>query len=91
VYHGIDSLPQGGTIVIGLSKRGDELLIEVENPCARREAVPHSGSRMALQNIRERLALLFDVEASYKTEHGDDRYRVEIAMPYIREKSLGNR
>jgi two-component system sensor histidine kinase AlgZ len=91
VYHGIESLPQGGAIRVGLSKRGDELLIEVENPCAKREAAPHPGSRMALQNIRERLALLFDVEASYRTEHGDDSYRVEIAMPYIREKSLGNR
>lgn len=91
VYHGIESLPQGGTIKVGLRRHGDELLIEVVNPRARREAVPHPGSRMALQNIRERLALLFDVEASYKTEHGDDRYRVEIAMPYIREKSLGNR
>lgn len=91
VYHGIESLPQGGTIVIGLSRRGDELLIEVENPCARREAAPHPGNRMALQNIRERLALLFDVEASYKTEHREDSYRVEIAMPYIREDSFGNR
>jgi two-component system sensor histidine kinase AlgZ len=91
VYHGIESLPQGGTIKIGLSKRGNELLIEVENPCARREAVQHPGNRMALQNIRERLALLFDVEASYRVERGDDSYRVEIAMPYIREESLGNR
>lgn len=91
VYHGIESLPQGGTIKVGVSHRGDELRVEVENPCARREAASHPGNRMALQNIRERLALLFDVEASYKVEHGDDRYRVEIVMPYIREESLGNR
>ncbi|MCK9200695.1 MAG: histidine kinase [Gallionella sp.] len=91
VYHGIESLPQGGTIRIGLQQRGDELLIEVENPCVRREVEPHPGHRMALQNIRERLALLFDVEASYRVERGDDRYRVEIVMPYIREESLGNR
>jgi len=91
VYHGIESLPQGGTINVLLKRRGDELSIEVENPCARREAVPHPGNRMALQNIRERLALLFDVEASYRVERGDDSYRVVIVMPYIKEESLGNR
>ncbi|MFZ3019567.1 MAG: histidine kinase [Gallionella sp.] len=91
VYHGIESLPQGGVITVALRRNGDELLIEVENPCARRAVEPHPGNRMALQNIRERLALLFDVEASYRVERGDDRYRVEIVMPYIREESLGNR
>jgi two-component system sensor histidine kinase AlgZ len=91
VYHGIESLPQGGVITVALRRNGDELLIEVENPCARRAVEPHPGNRIALQNIRERLALLFDVEASYRVERGDDRYRVEIVMPYIRENSLGNR
>jgi two-component system sensor histidine kinase AlgZ len=87
VYHGIESLPQGGVITVSLRRNGDALRITVENPCARREAAPHPGNRMALQNIRERLALLFDVEASYKVERGDDRYRVEIVMPYIREEN----
>jgi hypothetical protein len=37
---------------------------------------------MALQNIRERLALLFDVEASYRVNAGHEHYRVEITLPY---------
>ncbi|HEX5364724.1 MAG TPA: histidine kinase [Gallionella sp.] len=90
VYHGIESLPQGGEVVVTLQRRGDRLQISVENPCARREPAPHSGNHMALRNIRERLALLFDVEASYKVEKGDDFYRVEIIMPYMKEKSRGN-
>lgn len=87
VYHGIESLPQGGVITVSLRRNGDALQITVENPCTRREAAMHPGNRMALQNIRERLALLFDVEASYKVEHSNDRYRVEIVMPYIREEN----
>ena len=47
---------------------------------------PHDGNKMALKNIRERLALLFDVEARYKVEAGEDYYRVEIAMPYVKER-----
>lgn len=91
VYHGIESLPQGGVISIALHRAGDALHVTVENPCAQSEAALHSGNRMALRNIRERLALLFDVEASYKVERRDGRYRVEIILPYQKEGSRGNR
>jgi two-component system sensor histidine kinase AlgZ len=86
VYHGIESLPQGGNIRIFLRQSGDELRITVENPCAPRSSVTtHSGNKMALQNIRERLELLFDVEARYKVESSDEWYRVEITLPYMKE------
>jgi two-component system sensor histidine kinase AlgZ len=85
VYHGIESLPEGGSIRIELHRSGDELSIKVENPCTVREAVLHTGNRMALQNIRERLELLFDVEARYHVEQGKDFYRVEISLPYVKE------
>lgn len=87
VYHGLELLPQGGCIRIGLRRRGDELGISVENPCPVRETVPHSGSHMALQNIRERLALLFDIEARYEVVCSNDRYRVEIVLPYVKESA----
>lgn len=51
------------------------------------QSPPHAGNKMALQNIRERLELLFDVEASYRVETGKDFYRVEIAMPYMKERT----
>ncbi|MBI5428840.1 MAG: histidine kinase [Nitrosomonadales bacterium] len=49
---------------------------------------PHKGNKMALHNIRERLALLFDSEARYKVETGKDFYRVEIVLPYVKERPL---
>ncbi|MDZ4202937.1 MAG: histidine kinase [Gallionella sp.] len=85
VYHGIEPLPQGGIIRISLRRGADSLRIKVENPCPSASPVAHSGNRMALQNIRERLALLFDVEARYQVERGDDFYRVEIVLPYVKE------
>jgi two-component system sensor histidine kinase AlgZ len=88
VYHGIEPLPQGGSIAVALSRSGDMLRLVVENPCAASRAVPHDGNRMALQNIRERLALLFDVEASYKVASSADFYRVEIALPHLKEKTI---
>lgn len=86
VYHGIELLPEGGCIHIALRRGGDELQLKVENPCPVRDTVPHPGNKMALQNIRERLELLFDVEASYQVERGKDLYRVEITLPYMKER-----
>jgi len=87
VYHGIEPLSQGGSIIVALRRSGNELRLKVENPCALSgNAAPHDGNKMALQNIRERLALLFDVEARYKVESGADFYRVEITLPYMKEE-----
>ena len=87
VYHGIEPLPQGGRITVALRRSGDELRLKVENPCASGGTAPHDGNKMALQNIRERLALLFDIEARYQVESGKEFYRVEITLPYVKEKA----
>jgi len=83
VYHGIEPLPQGGIIRVILRCSGDELQLKVENPCLPRGEGRHRGNKVALSNIRERLDLLFDVEARYLVETGWDYYRVEIALPYV--------
>ncbi len=83
VYHGIEPLSEGGNINVGLKRSGDQLHLIVENPCPVRADVAHQGNLVALRNIRERLDLLFDVEASYQVESGRDFYRVEIIFPYI--------
>lgn len=88
VYHGIEPLIQGGCIQVLLCRMGGSLQIVVENPCPLRKDVwSHAGNKIALQNIRERLALLFDAEASYQVTSGDNYYRVEISLPYIKEKA----
>ncbi len=87
VYHGIEPLIDGGCIHVLLRRNGGMLQIKVENPCPlRRDVRSHAGNRIALQNIRERLALLFDVEANYQVASGEDYYRVEITLPYLKEK-----
>ncbi len=88
VYHGIEPLMPGGCIHVLLRRQGGALQIVVENPCTvRSDARPHVGNKIALQNIRERLDLLFDAEASYQVTCEPDCYRVEISMPYMRDKS----
>jgi len=88
VYHGIEPLSQGGRIKIQVSSSAKELQLVVENPCPSVTGERHSGSKMALQNIRERLELLFDVEARYQVECTEESYRVEITLPWVAEEIL---
>jgi two-component system sensor histidine kinase AlgZ len=88
VYHGIEPLIAGGCINVSLRRNGGNLQIVVENPCpVRNDARTHRGNKIALQNIRERLALLFDAEASYQVSNGNEYYRVEITLP-LKEKAI---
>ncbi len=86
VYHGIEPLAEGGVIEVKLLRTGSELHMEVRNPCYSQKG-PHNGNKMALENIRERLALQFDVEAKYTVESGNDFYRVHIQLPFIKEEA----
>jgi two-component system sensor histidine kinase AlgZ len=81
VYHGIEPAPAGGTVSIALDRRGDELHIAVANPIAGGTAHHATGNRMAVDNIRERLALYYDLEARLDIVPGPDRYEVRIVLP----------
>ena len=81
VYHGIEPMPEGGEIVVAITTKNNELYISISNPYAP-ENDHHSGNKMALKNIRERLKLHFDLEASLKTEAKNSRYNVHIRLPY---------
>jgi two-component system sensor histidine kinase AlgZ len=83
VYHGIEPRLEPGTIVINIAAVRDELRAVLRNPY-RPDGDRHGGNRMALANIRERLALHFDAEASLSTREGADSYEVRIVMPYVK-------
>jgi two-component system sensor histidine kinase AlgZ len=85
VYHGIEPLAEGGSIDIRVERRANEIHLEIYNPC-RESNKYRSGNKLALANIRERLALLFDIEATYAVERGKDFYRVHIVMPYVKRE-----
>lgn len=87
VYHGIEPLSEGGLIDVRLYRSGNEIHLEMYNP-RQEQGDRHAGNKMALQNIRERLALQFDIEASYTVESGRDFYRVHIMLPYVKEETI---
>jgi two-component system sensor histidine kinase AlgZ len=85
IYHGIEPAHESGVIRVRLLRRGDELQVEVVNPCA--QGGDHQrGNHMALDNIRERLALYYDLEARLEAGEvlradGCCEYRVLIVLP----------
>jgi two-component system sensor histidine kinase AlgZ len=82
VYHGIEPMDSGGEIEIDIGLTGGQLVMELKNPFP--GGGRHSaGNRMAIVNIRERLQLHFDVEASMRSEVKDGTYKVTIRVPYI--------
>ena len=85
VYHGIEQLAQGGIVEVRIGREGKNLHLEVRNPVSASAEPSTKGNKIALSNIRERLSLLFDVEADYRVERGADFYRVHIIIPYERE------
>lgn len=85
VFHGIEPSGEPGTIRIGFARKGGELHVWLVNPCAGGGETA-KGNRMALSNIRERLALYYDLEARLETREetlpdGSRAYRVFIVLP----------
>ena len=83
VYHGVEPGTGVGDVLVRIERRGDRVHAAIENPYLEAGG-QRAGNRMALENIRERLALFFDAEARLETRIGDGRYRVDIEMPYRR-------
>jgi len=85
VHHGIEPRQDAGEIEICVSRVGERVRVEILNP-ANPEQPQRPGNQMALSNVRERLMLLYDVEAELKTAVEDDRFRLLLEFPYRKER-----
>lgn len=81
VYHGIEPAEEGGEISINIYRSGSQVHLVLGNPYDAAGS-HHNGNRMALSNIRERLALHFDAEAQLLIKTTDKQYQVHIVIPY---------
>jgi two-component system sensor histidine kinase AlgZ len=88
IYHGIEPRPEGGTVSIVGELTGDLITIIVRNPVAERQS-EREGNRLALANIRERLALLYGESALVKAGRFEEEYSVTLRFPHVsaREKA----
>jgi len=81
IYHGIEPGMDPGTVRIQISRDKKQVRLLLTNPY-HPDYQHRSGNRMALANIRERLALHFDVEASLDAQVAGGRFEIRIVLPY---------
>ncbi len=81
VYHGIEPSSAPGVIAINIFLRRGEVHAILRNPY-QSGSRHRGGNKMALANIRERLALHFDAEAGLESKVNKETYEVHIRMPY---------
>jgi two-component system sensor histidine kinase AlgZ len=84
VYHGIEPLIAPGIVSINIFTKDGQVHAILRNPYRVEGGRHHGGNKMALGNVKERLALHFDVEATLESQVKGDSYEVHIRMPYRR-------
>lgn len=86
IRHGIEPLAKGGKVTISVQRFEQQLVMRVSNPVVSElerysatKAAQHNG--IALDNIAQRLALMYDQAAQF--EHGvvEGRYEAQITLP----------
>jgi two-component system, LytTR family, sensor histidine kinase AlgZ len=90
IYHGIEPRPSGGVVTVSGSLDGDMVGLTVRNPLPEAGEAAHAGNRVALENIRERMELIYPGRSSVEANRIGDEYIVRLRFPYIEdaERSL---
>lgn len=85
ILHGIQSLPEGGEIVIESAYAHGIFEIKVANPYSLKSANARNGengNHMALENIRNRLQVLYGERAKLTSYAEQNRYICHLSYPY---------
>jgi len=78
VKHGVEPSASGADIKVSTQRRGSRVVIKVSNTTPVASSEPGHG--LALDNVRERLSLLHDVQAQFQCglKHGVFQARIEL-------------
>ncbi|MDR2172988.1 MAG: histidine kinase [Burkholderiales bacterium] len=88
IHHGVETSSVGGTISVNIFSVRDEVHAILRNPYRSGNERHHRGNRIAVANVRARLALHFDAEAGMSAKViNDETYEAHIRMPYRRKPS----
>lgn len=82
VGHGVEPLPGGGKVLIRGSLSDGQVTIRLDNPAPDRTGRPGHG--IAMDNIEERLRLVYGMGTSLDAYVEDDRFVVTLVFPEVR-------
>lgn len=80
VYHGVSQMEGGGKIHVSIQQSGSVLRVVVENP-APDKPTRSAGHKIALENIRQRLQVLYGGQGRLRIAQVDGLFRVELSYP----------
>ncbi len=83
VYHGIEPLEKGGTIRVAGKFDGRHVALTIDNPVAPRVVARRTGHRIGLDNVRQRLELMFHGEAEVEIIEAPERFVVTLRFPAV--------
>lgn len=81
VKHGVEPSASGAHIKISTQRRGSRVVIKVSNTVSPQATAQTPGHGLALNNVRERLSLLHDVQGSFQYGLKDGIFQVRIEVP----------
>ncbi|PVV17126.1 MAG: histidine kinase [gamma proteobacterium symbiont of Ctena orbiculata] len=83
VYHGVEPAANGGTITISGHYRRNRINLSIRNTMPEKgERSQREGNQLAVENIRARLAGVYDLEASLTESNIDGEHQVRLVIPH---------
>jgi two-component system sensor histidine kinase AlgZ len=79
VVHGVEPSANGAEVRISTQRKGSVVVIKVTNTVPAGQG--RGGAGVALKNVRERLALLHDVQGQFRSGLKDGVYQVRLEVP----------
>jgi len=89
IGHGVEPLPEGGTVTVQGRTVGETVEIEVSNPVPPERRPARSGHRIALDNIRQRLELAYPGRSAVEVDDAGDTFRVRLRFPLVLDETAG--
>jgi two-component system sensor histidine kinase AlgZ len=89
IGHGIEPLPEGGTVTVHGRADDENVEIEVANPVPAQRRPARGGHQIALDNIRQRLELAYPGRSSVEVDDAGDTYRVSLRFPLVLGETSG--
>ena len=81
IGHGVENLEHGGEVIVEGHRADGMVLLRVRNPMPFDNPQSRGGHGIALDNIRERLSLLFGARAEVRAGREGDEYVVQLRFP----------
>jgi len=87
IYHGIEHIRDGGTILINGRLEKDIITITIVNPMPEyTRPLERASNKMAQENIKQRLSALYGHQGRLQVSQTGTQYELTIRFPYLQER-----